>query len=133
MSLKPKDGNMTERLCLICGINIDGAHGNRKTCSDACSSMRQKEQYKEVNRRYRENNSEKIREKSGIYRENNLEVCREKGRIFRENNREKERERGRIYRENNRERILERGRERRVKATAAIAILQSMGTDAATD
>ncbi len=104
---------MTERLCLICGINIDGTHGNRKTCSDACSSIRQKEQYKEVNRRYRANNHEKIREKNRIYRDNNLEKIRENGRIYRANNLEKERERDRIYRENNREMINEKRAKRR--------------------
>ena len=121
LNLKPKDGKMTKRLCLICGVNIDGTHRNRKTCSDACSSIRQKEQYKEVNRRYRENNPEKIREQNRIYREHNLKKIRENGRVYRANNLEKERERDRIYRENNREMILERSRERRAKAAAAIA------------
>lgn len=40
--------------CLVCGIHMAGVHGNRKTCSNACKAVRDKE----TGRFHKENNLE---------------------------------------------------------------------------
>ena len=62
---------------------------------------------KELDKRYREKNKEKLRESSRLYRLNNKEKVKETYKRYYDKNKEKESERKRLYHLNNKEKLKE--------------------------
>ena len=80
------------------GINNFGGF-----CKICTNNNKQKSEYQEKIKEYREQNKEKIKEKKKEYREQNKEKIKEKIKEYREQNKEKIKE----YREQNKEKIKE--------------------------
>jgi len=89
------------RLCVVCGKVLVGKQ--KKTCSEKC----RKQLRKDYNRKYRQNNQERIKEQQRDYRQNNLEKERRRQHEWYQNNIEKRRDYNREYRQNNLERAKE--------------------------
>jgi hypothetical protein len=103
------------KVCSKCGIEKqDGEFRPHKNKCKSCNNERDR-RYREENRekvleyrrRYREENREKVSEYRRRYYEENREKVSEYRRRYYEENREKESERDRRYREENREKVLE--------------------------
>ena len=60
-----------------------------------------------INKKYRENNKDKLSKKAKKYYQENKEEMKEKARIYRQENQEKIKERSKRYRENNKEKVKE--------------------------
>ena len=73
---------------------------------------------KDCDKRYHEQNREKISEHKRQYYKQNYEKIIERNRQWRKRNREKHNEYGRQYREQNREKIIERNRQYRARQKA---------------
>ena len=82
---------------------LDEYHENQKKYREE-----NPEKVRESKKKYYEKNKEKVNERKKIYYENNPEKLSERNKKYRENNPEKYRESQKKYRENNREKINER-------------------------
>ena len=94
----------------------DGLVSWCKICrNEYCKSdyKKNKERYKESNRKYYQKNIEKLREYSRKYRQENKETIRERQRKWRQENKEKVREQNRKYNEENN--VFNRERKRKYR------------------
>jgi 5-methylcytosine-specific restriction endonuclease McrA len=106
---------MIDIICGQCGVLVENTRKERKYCVP-CAKIRDKESKmkyyrnnKHKQKKYREDNKEKISQKNKKYRQENLEELRKRDRI-RCNGKEKERRSkyGKEYYKNNREKVLKR-------------------------
>ena len=84
------------------GINNSGGF-----CKICTNNNKQKSEYQEKIKEYREQNKEKIKEKKKEYREQNKEKIKEKKKEYYEQNKEKIKEKNKEYYEQNKEKIKE--------------------------
>lgn len=83
-----------EKTCDVCGLTFKTEYPNQRRCSEECKSIikkkricknskKYKEYRKEYNKKYREENKEKIRELKKKYREENKEKIKQYSKLYR--------------------------------------------------